>query len=340
MGTGHQVWEPEESAITLYWLGTAHLALGEAHQAESGLLEALRVAESSVGLSILAGVAAEDGRLVRYGLQIGVAPANLALVERLAARRRPWTRKPKNSAERVPDRAELPRWEARLFGSFILHRDGQLVDLGVKRDRARELLALLLLHPDGLPTRTIADLLWPDMTPERSMHNLRMTVYLLRVMLGSKACVRHAALAYRLEPGLAVWADVQAFDAALSRSRQVSGELVIRGLEQALGLYRGPLLAGTGWQWLEPYRGAYETRATEAMLRLAQLVAPADLARSDALAEQALAVESGCQAAYDQLVRNARARRDPAAVHDLTQRYEAMLEKQRLELSPRIPQVI
>jgi DNA-binding SARP family transcriptional activator len=163
---------------------------------------------------------------------------------------------------------------------------------------------------------------------------------LLRVLLGDKTSVRHAALVYRLERGLAVWADVHAFDAALSRSRQAL-EAAVRGLEDALELYRGPLLADTGWRWVEPYRQAYEVRAAEAMLRLAELVAPVDLARSDVLAEQVLTLQSDSQAAYEQLLRNARVRRDPAAVRDLTQRYQTMMHRQRLEeATPRVPQAI
>jgi DNA-binding SARP family transcriptional activator len=301
--------------------------------------EALQVAESSVGLAILAGAAAEDTRLVQYGLRIGMAPSSLAVVERLAVRRRPWTGVPKTFSLELVAENQPSRLEARLFGAFVLHRDGQLIDLGVKRDRPRELLALLLLHPDGLPARTIAGLLWPKMAPERSMHNLRMTVYLLRVMLGGKASVRHAALMYRLERSLAGWADVHAFDAALSRSR-LAPEAAMRGLEEALELYRGPLLADTGWQWVEPFREEYQARAAGAMLRLAELVAPVDLSRSDGLAEQVLNLQADSQAAYEHLLRNARARRDLTAVHDLTQRYQTMLHRQRLQATVRVPQAI
>ncbi|MBV8714914.1 MAG: hypothetical protein JO020_34370 [Chloroflexi bacterium] len=308
LGMARQSWEPDESALTLYWLGTARLMLREAHQAEVALREALRIADSSVGFSIIASAASEDDRLMRFGLQTGVAPADLALVERLAARRRPLNTPLRIVTDLRPERVDSPRFEARLFGAFVIHRDGQLMELGTKRDRVHELLALLLLHPDGLPARTIADLLWPEMAPERSLHNLRMTVYLLRVMLGSKTSLRHAALAYRLDPGLAVWADVQAFDAALARSRQAVDDVAVRSLEEAVDLYRGPLLADTGWLWVESFREAYASRMVDALLRLALLVAPADLHRSDALAEQVLALEPDNPAAQELLQRNARTR--------------------------------
>lgn len=270
LGIAGSTWEPDESALTLYWLGTARLVLGEARDAEAALREALRIAESSVGVSLIAGAAAEDDRLLRFGLQIGVARSSLAVVERLAALRRPFSTSLRVGADQPRSPFPSSRLEARLFGSFVIYRNGELVELGSKRDRVHELLALLLVHPDGLPARIIADLLWPDMAPDRSLHNLRMTVYLLRVMLGGKDAVRHAALAYRLDPNLAVWADVQAFDAALARARQAVPELAARSLEEALDLYRGPLLADTGWVWVESYRDIYARRASDARLRLAR----------------------------------------------------------------------
>ena len=325
LGVGREAWEPDEFAVTLYWLGTAQLMLGEAHLAEASLRDAIQTAESSVGLSILATVAAEDERLLRFGLQIGLARAALATIERLAARRRPLSSLRRVMPGPLPEARPTSRLEARLFGAFILHLGGQRVEVGGKRDRANELLALLLLHPDGLPARTLAELLWPDMTPERGLHNLRMTVYLLRSMLGSKTAVRYAALAYQLEPTLTVWADVHAFDAAISRARKSTGDLAVRSLDEALGLYRGALLADTGWRWVDSFREDYRARAADALLRLALLIAPADLARSDALAEQVLTLDPDNRPAYEQLLRNARIRRDPAAAQSVAERYRTML---------------
>jgi DNA-binding SARP family transcriptional activator len=329
LGVGREAWEPDEFAVTLYWLGTAQLLIGEAHLAETSLREALQTAESSVGLSVLATAAAEDERLVRFGQQIGVGRASLATIERLAARRRPLSSLPRVVA--APVVRAPPRIEARLFGAFILHLNGQRLEVGGRRDRATELLALLLLHPDGLAARSLAELLWPDMTRERSLHNLRMTVYLLRTMLGGKTAVRYAALAYRLDPSLTVWADIYAFDAAISRARKSAGEVAVRSLDEALGLYRGPLVADTGWRWVEPFREEYRARAADALLRLALLIAPDDPVRSDTLAEQVLTLDPDNRTAYEQLLRNARVRRDPVAARDLAERYRAMLHKAAID---------
>ncbi|HYY88402.1 MAG TPA: hypothetical protein VFA49_06390 [Chloroflexota bacterium] len=325
-------WEPDERAVTLYWLGTANLVLGNAFEAEAALREAIDVATCSVGLSILANPGAEDPRLLHYGAEVDVQPTALAELTRLAAMRRPWTGVSTPVLELIV-RQELPRLEVRLFGSMIVCRGGNVVEDLAKRDRARELLAFLLLHPGGLAACEIADRLWPELSTERAQHNLRMTAYLLRGFLG-KAAVRHSRLTYQLAPRLEVWTDTRAFDDAVQRARQLSGEGAIAALDDARRLYRGPLLADTGWDWVDPLRVSYQARATAVALRLASLVAGVDAARSDALAEWALALDPASEAAYVQLMHNARSRRDAAGRRELTRRYAAMAREYGLRPNP------
>ncbi len=191
---GGDAWGPDQRAETLYWLGTAYLDLGRAQRASSYLEQAIAVAEEANLPALLAGPAAEDPRLLQHGRQIGLNPIVLAEVERLSATRRPWTGVEPIAALSVVAENELPRLEVQLFGSFVLHRDGQLVaNVTRKVDRARELLALLILNPQGLPDETIAEHMWPEMKRQRALHNLQMAAYSLRDDLGSKAAVRYGA---------------------------------------------------------------------------------------------------------------------------------------------------
>jgi LuxR family maltose regulon positive regulatory protein len=333
LAEGGEAWGPDERLAAWYWLGTAHLAIAQVHQAETALRQTLRLVQE-VGVPVMAGPAAEDPRLLRYGRQIGLDTPTLGAVERLAAGRRSWSgAAPLDEAATGP--AAAPRLEVRLFGTLLVHRDGVLVDPGSKRDRVRELFALLVLHPEGLPASEIAELLWPAMTPERAQHNLRMAVYLLRRFLGSKAAVRHATLAYRLAPQLELWVDARAFDEALKRARgavDASARLI---LAEAIDLYRGPLLADAGWAWVEPFRRAYEARAATAALRLAELLAATDPDRSDTLAEQVLAIQPDNHAAFERLIGNAQVRGDSAARDAAIRRYSEMVS--RLGPRPRTP---
>src|SRR5262249_11275361 len=150
------------------------------------------------GLPVLAGPVAEDARLLDFGRQLGLNPTAIGEIARLAVRRRSWSnpRTPTAATRDSNTDRHTPRQhlEVRLFGSLLVHVNGALVIPSGKRDRALELLAFLSLHPEGLPAAEIADVLYPEMEAERAQHNLRMAVYLLRRMLGSKNGVRHATL--------------------------------------------------------------------------------------------------------------------------------------------------
>ena len=315
-------WGPDQQAETLYWMGTAYLELGRAQQATAYLEQAVSIAQRADLSALIAGPAAEDARLVQHGRAIGLNPVFLAEVERLSATRRPWTGiAPAPVAVLVHN--ELPRIEAQLFGSFVVHRDGQLVTKGSRKvDRARELAALLILNPKGLSDDTIAERMFPEMQHESALHNLQMAAYSLRKDLGSKAAVRYGARSYQLNPQLELVADVRDFDAALSRARGATGDVLIQSLSKAVELYRGPLIADAAWEWLESVRLEYRSRYISAALQLADVLAQSDPARSDGLAEAVLAVAPETDMAYERLLQNARQRRDVNALRRIAKRYE------------------
>jgi DNA-binding SARP family transcriptional activator len=316
-------WGPDQRAETLYWLGTAYLHLHRAQQALGYLEQAVAIAEEANLPALLAAPAAEDPQLLLAGRELGLSPVLLAEVERMSSTRRPWTGIPSPVPIALVVENELPRLEAQLFGSFVLHRDGQHVQKAARKvDRARELLALLILNPKGLPDEAIAEHMWPEMPRERALHNLQMAAYSLREDLGSKAAVRYGAHAYQLNPQLELMADVRAFDTLLARARVTTGDTRIQSLARAVELYRGPLLADVAWQWLEPVRQDYASRFISAALQLADELAPTDQARSDGLAEEVLAVAPDTESAYERLLHNARQRRDQIAVRRIAKRYE------------------
>ncbi len=320
---GGDAWSPDQRAEALFWLGTGYLNLGRAQHATTYLERAIAIAEDLKLPALLAGPAAEDGRLMQHGRQVGVKPVFLAEIERLAAVRRPWTGVVAAPVSVVATN-ELPRLEVQLFGSFVLHRDGRLVSKGTRKvDRARELAALLILNPKGLPDDNIAEMMFPDMKRENALHNLQMAAYSLRNDLGNKAAVRYSAKSYQLNPQLEITADVHEFDGALTRARGATGATLIQALSRAVDLYRGPLLADAAWDWLELVRAEYRSRYVSAALQLADVLAPTDSARSDGLAEQVLAESpEAADIAYERLLENARHRRDHDALRRLAKRYE------------------
>jgi tetratricopeptide (TPR) repeat protein len=306
---GGDAWGPDEQVETLYWLGTAFLQLGRAQPAGSHLEDAIRVAERAGLPYLLVGPAAEDPRLLRHGKEMGISPATLGEVERLAATRQPWTGVPQQTQLKVVAENELPRLEAQLFGTFVLHLNGRLMGTAVRKvGRARELLALLILQPNGMADEEIADLMFAEMTAERSKQNVQMAAYSLRHDLNGKATVRYSAGKYQLSPQLELVADVHTFDAALARARGATGEALVQALSRALDVYRQPLLGDVAWNWVETYRLEYQSRYISAALQLADALARSDPARSDGLAESVIAIAPETDTAYERLIQNALAR--------------------------------
>jgi DNA-binding SARP family transcriptional activator len=278
--------------------------------------------------TLLARPAAEDTRLLDYGRNLGLNPALLAEIDRIASTRRPWTGVQKRAQLAVVAENPLPRLDVQLLGPFVLHVNGELVRKGKRKmDRARELLALLVLNPNGLADESIAQMMWPEMPTESALHNLQMAAYSLRNDLGGKAAVRYGAHTYQLNPQLELDADVRTFDTWIARARGAADDVQVHALSKAVEIYRDPLVADAAWAWLDQPRREYKSRYIWAALQLADLLARTDTAQSDGLAEAVLAIAPDTEAAYDRLIENARLRGDSIAIRRVTNRYEAAAEE-------------
>jgi predicted ATPase/DNA-binding SARP family transcriptional activator len=163
------------------------------------------------------------------------------------------------------DRSSCPL-TLRLFGPFEVGVGGA----PLPRLRARKgqwLLALLTLHAHRDVERAwLAGTLWPDSLEPQAFNNLRVNLTDLRRALGPEAGRLHSPTIHSLRLDLSgAEADLLVFDRAIA-----SGG--IRALEQAVALYRGPLLEGCAEPWAfqerqareQAYLGALETLARHA----------------------------------------------------------------------------
>jgi DNA-binding SARP family transcriptional activator len=141
---------------------------------------------------------------------------------------------------------------------------------------AKELLAWLCLRPEGASVEAAVDALWPD-TERAQVHKaFWLAAANLRTRLGatneteSKVLVASGDV-YRLDP-TAVDCDLWAFQQALATAARVEGDRPARdALRRAVDAYRGDLLVGTDYGWVEPVRQDLHRRALDAHLRLANL---------------------------------------------------------------------
>src|SRR5712692_7439822 len=173
----------------------------------------------------------------------------------------------------VPDRTAAPL-SIFLFGTFEV-RLGRAPLPRLRTRKGQWLLALLTLRSpaSGYPAEVgrawLAGTLWPDSPDSLALASLRKSLKDLRRALGPEAGRLRSSTPHSLcldLVGAAV--DVVAFDAAIARGDPSA-------LEEAVALYRGPLLEGWGEEWVfqerqareQAYLQALESLASEAMTR-------------------------------------------------------------------------
>lgn len=112
---------------------------------------------------------------------------------------------------------------------------------------------------------TLLALFWPELDQQHARRALRQTLYLIRRSMTDGALVSRGEDEIRLDPE-ACWCDAVAFEALLDQGRE----------EEALGVYRGDLLAGfylSGCldfeRWLDWERARLRERAARAAWSLA-----------------------------------------------------------------------
>jgi DNA-binding SARP family transcriptional activator len=323
--------------VTLYWLGTAHLAHGETRQAEDALQRAIALANKLAAPEILASPAAEDLTLLQHGLRLPHHAVELARTERLAVTRQPWHGAPASAPAVSEPSSGMPRVEVHMLGAYVLHVDGRLVDTGARgTSRPHELLALLLLHPEGLTASQISELLWPNKPIGRAQANVQMTAYLLRGLLGTRLAVPHRRGRYTLAPELVAWSDLQVVDEAVKRASVAPPPEARRQLQTAVDAYRGDLLVDMPWDWVDPFRAHYRTTMIETLLRLIDAIPRDETTTWRELIERTLNLEPDNEAAFEHLLAAARARGDALTELSIQRRYTTVMERLGLRPNPRL----
>jgi DNA-binding SARP family transcriptional activator len=198
--------------------------------------------------------------------------------------------------------SDLTALHLRVLGPLeVVHGEAEL-DPGVWRSRrARRLLNLLVVrYPRPVPREQAMEAMWPEADPGKAAVSLRQTVFQLRAVLQQDHVLTEGET-LRLELGPDGSSDAEVFTRRLASaraSRRVGdrdGELM--ALQEAVALWRGPLLADT------PYDSVVEEPA--AALRL-------DFLRA---AERLLELQTAA-GTWDELVFVARRALDEDPLHE------------------------
>jgi len=176
---------------------------------------------------------------------------------------------------------DLPRLEVQLLGGFAVQAEGAAVT-GFESRKARAVLAQLALQsPRPVSRDRLAQMFWPDLESEGARRNLRQVVFNLRTALGraARSMVVDPQEVRLAAAGVAV--DALQFEVAARQGLENRGSASLAGLESALDLYRGDLLAGLTLRGAERYE-EWRERERARLHELAAEVAREALRRSEA----------------------------------------------------------
>jgi DNA-binding SARP family transcriptional activator len=161
-----------------------------------------------------------------------------------------------------------------MLGPFRITAHGELVATGL-RSRAKALFAWYLVRPEGATSDEAVDALWPDTTPERVGKQFWRAFGDLRARLrgpGDEALDVLTKTGEHYQPCAAeIACDLWEFQAALADAARATDDQARAALRQAVETYRGDLLQGSDYPWVEPVRQDLHRRALDAHLRLAEL---------------------------------------------------------------------
>lgn len=158
----------------------------------------------------------------------------------------------------------------RMFGGLqLVCHDEKVSKFATKR--CALILARLAVEPDHRISRDeLIEFLWPDVYADVARQRLRQELRRLRESTGDFGrSIRADRQWIELEPD-SLTTDIHAFDqtlAAAERATSASAKVIL--LREAVGMLRGPFLAGYSDPWLVALRRDYEERGRRAWLSLA-----------------------------------------------------------------------
>lgn len=136
--------------------------------------------------------------------------------------------------------------EIRLLGQYALAYDGR--PLVVASRPARLLLAYTLLHRMPHPRDFLAEMLWPDSTPDNARSNLRHALWRLRSDLADSGCENPLLSITEhdigLNPDCPLWLDTVVLETP------IGDDTPVEAIEAQLAVYQGELLPGHYESWV------------------------------------------------------------------------------------------
>jgi len=136
---------------------------------------------------------------------------------------------------------------------------------------ARDLLLLLVLHPEGMTKEEIGEIFWSESTPAELKLRFKNTIYRLRHAAGKDAVLFEDEI-YTFNRGMDYEADFENFTNSLRLAKRAhTEEERERLLKSATKMYKGYFAPDVAEHWAITERERFHQQAMEAILSLAEL---------------------------------------------------------------------
>ena len=169
--------------------------------------------------------------------------------------------------------ANRPRLRVLALGPFQVYVDDRLVDASAWGSaRPRELLAYLLMHPDGRTKEQVGISFWPEASASQLRNSFHVTLHRLRKALGGAEWVTVTNDRYRVDPELVAHFDVTAFERDLADARRAVARQhpdAFAKLEHAVKHFRGDFMDGEPvGDWHLEHRDRFQRMYVDSLMEL------------------------------------------------------------------------
>ncbi|MFG2249117.1 BTAD domain-containing putative transcriptional regulator [Spirillospora sp. NPDC048823] len=177
------------------------------------------------------------------------------------------------------------------------------------RQRARDLLAYLALHPDGVTRDRASADLWPDESPQTVVTAFNTAVTNIRNVLrnatglSSPMYVIHSAGRYRIDPDV-IDIDLWQLTAALADAQQATDDAAkIRALTLVADRCPGEFAQGLAQDWAEAQREYLRRTVGDALANLARLLQDDEPEQALMVLERAITRDPYSEPLYQHVMR-------------------------------------
>lgn len=149
--------------------------------------------------------------------------------------------------------------------------DHVITGLEWRQQSSRDLLLLLLLHPEGLTKEEVGAYFWPDISPAELKLRFKNTIYRLRHAAG-KDVILFVDDIYSFNHGMDYEADFETFNREIKQAGLArKPEHQLGHYRAAIQLYQGEFLPDLAEEWVIPERERLREKFSSALVRTIEL---------------------------------------------------------------------